>query len=213
MQATSLLQQGSTIPATPGSLQEYEALLRQRGELREQQQVLRQRRNQLDEQRRAGGDATSVTANITLIDKRMTQIDRDLLRLDEAIGNGAGKVWEAQPGLPAPPPPPSWSGWTSQPDDLRAIVSNAAEEAVAGAFAGGVVSMLALYALYRGFRRFVLKSKPARAVDAAQVNALQNSVDAIAIEVERISESQRFLTKALNDKLQLGAGDAARVGR
>ncbi|HJQ20517.1 MAG TPA: hypothetical protein VJ867_09235 [Gemmatimonadaceae bacterium] len=41
-----------------------------------------------------------------------------------------------------------------------------------------------------------------------RLDALANSVDAMAVEVERISEGQRFVTKLMNDrdKQALGAG-------
>jgi len=36
-------------------------------------------------------------------------------------------------------------------------------------------------------------------------------VDAIAVEVERIAENQRYVTKVLNNK-SLGAGEAQQIG-
>jgi hypothetical protein len=49
---------------------------------------------------------------------------------------------------------------------------------------------------------------------AQRLEQLQQSVDTIAIEVERISESQRFVTKLLSEQPALGAGsaDAIRSG-
>ena len=38
--------------------------------------------------------------------------------------------------------------------------------------------------------------------DGRRLDQLQNSVDAIAVEVERISENQRYVTKALNEGLR-----------
>ncbi len=40
---------------------------------------------------------------------------------------------------------------------------------------------------------------------AASVDRLQQSVDAIALEVERISEAQRFEAKLLNERIQKSA--------
>jgi hypothetical protein len=44
-----------------------------------------------------------------------------------------------------------------------------------------------------------------------RLEQLQQSVDTIAIEVERISEGQRFVTKVLSDRPVLGAGEAQAV--
>lgn len=44
-----------------------------------------------------------------------------------------------------------------------------------------------------------------------RLEQLQQSVDTIAIEVERISEGQRFVTKVLTDRGMLGAGAAEPV--
>lgn len=44
-----------------------------------------------------------------------------------------------------------------------------------------------------------------------RLEQLQQSVDTIAIEVERISEGQRFVTKVLSERPALGAGEAQQV--
>ena len=47
-------------------------------------------------------------------------------------------------------------------------------------------------------------------IDESRVDRLQQGIDAIALEVERVSEGQRFVTKILNEKLtpSVGPGDA-----
>jgi hypothetical protein len=48
--------------------------------------------------------------------------------------------------------------------------------------------------------------------DANRMEQLQRSVDVIALEVERISEGQRYVTKVLNEALPaLGSGAAQEV--
>jgi hypothetical protein len=45
--------------------------------------------------------------------------------------------------------------------------------------------------------------------DARRMDQLQNSVDAIAVEIERISENQRYVTKALSEGTQpIGSAEA-----
>jgi hypothetical protein len=79
-------------------------------------------------------------------------------------------------------------------------------EAVAGAereFAvGGFLSVvLAAFLFYRwGWARARARfSRGGTAPDPARMEQLQTAVDAIALEVERISEGQRYVTKVLGE--------------
>ena len=63
------------------------------------------------------------------------------------------------------------------------------------------------YAFIRVFHRW-LKGWPSREsrstgnlVDPGAIAQLQSSIDAISIEVERISEGQRFTTRLLNERM------------
>jgi hypothetical protein len=66
------------------------------------------------------------------------------------------------------------------------------------------------------WKRASAPSRPAFVDQAAQqrLDQLQQAVDTIAVEVERISEGQRFVTKLLSDRSTLGAGaaESVRVG-
>ena len=56
------------------------------------------------------------------------------------------------------------------------------------------------------------RAAPALA-DSEELQRLQTAIDAIAIEVERISEGQRFVTKVMSDRsLGSGAAEPVRVG-
>jgi hypothetical protein len=66
-----------------------------------------------------------------------------------------------------------------------------------------LVGVLAVRRLERRFRTMF-------APNPSTTSQLQQSVDAIAIEVERISENQRFVTKLLNDR-GLGEGEAQHI--
>ena len=81
-----------------------------------------------------------------------------------------------------------------------------------------ILSVFVLAPLAIGFARVMWKRAsdpaPRRQLDGDVMNRrleqLQQSVEAMAIEVERISEGQRFVTKLLSDKASdrdaLGAG-------
>ena len=48
---------------------------------------------------------------------------------------------------------------------------------------------------------------------AAQIERMEHAIDSIAIEVERISEGQRFTTKLLADRANGGAAVPAQTGK
>ena len=69
--------------------------------------------------------------------------------------------------------------------------------------------LAALFAL--GAQRLRARQQPP--TDQSRFDHLQQSVDVIALEVERISEGQRYVTKILNEKLQpsIGPGEAQAI--
>lgn len=81
-----------------------------------------------------------------------------------------------------------------------------------------IISVFVLFPLMIGVARWIWKraSEPRRpaAIDQElilrKLDQLTNAVDAMAIEVERISEGQRFVTKVMSEreKQALGAGGA-----
>jgi len=77
---------------------------------------------------------------------------------------------------------------------------------------GSIAFMVVVSPIVRGIMRFIERRQDQHLVHgpsvANQLNQLQQSVDALAIEVERISESQRFLAKlaAEKEKATLPAG-------
>lgn len=79
-----------------------------------------------------------------------------------------------------------------------------------------IISVFVLFPFSVAMSRFIWKRAsvtPVRAVGIDQATAqrleqLQQSVDTIAIEVERISEGQRFVTRLLSDRPVISAGAA-----
>jgi hypothetical protein len=187
--------------------QEMDALQFQRAELKGQLGEMTKRRNQIQEQMLVMPPAErgDHALRIKEIDKRASDIDRQLMQLDIKIANGlaqplvdANNVAEnaiAQAFASIPPPP---SRITSDADKAR--------------IAGGLAfTAVAVYALFLAARRF-LKPKVTTVEESRRLDQLQQSVDVIALEVERMSESQRFVAKVLNEKFPaLGIGAAAPV--
>jgi len=200
---------GSAPRATPAQVpktsEAMDGLAAQRRELQRQLEDLADRREELvDTRDEVSGDRTELDARIKLMDARSLDIERQLIVTDDAIAQGlaAGVTWGPN-GAPS-----GYVTGQSQAEIISDAVQSAAEDAVFGAMATGVFTVLGLVVVWRGIRRFVFRRKtPAAAlVDTSpRLEALQQSVDVIALEMERVSEAQRFLAKALNERLPAAA--------
>lgn len=86
---------------------------------------------------------------------------------------------------------------------------------IVGIVFGAVALMVIVTPIVRGIMRMIERRQEKTLVHgpavAQQLAQLQQSVDALAIEVERISESQRFQAKVLAERERpaLGGGEAA----
>jgi hypothetical protein len=83
-----------------------------------------------------------------------------------------------------------------------------------------VLTPLVVTLAVRLFRRPVApKAIPALDSIANRMERLENAIDAVAVEVERISEGQRFVTRLLGEgqnpaePIRVGEGSAQRVPR
>lgn len=199
--------------AIPQTRAELNGLVAKRSELERQLEQLTDRRQELFQQRQRMGrqEGQGHDNRIALIDEQTTQIEREVLQLNTAIAQGTAAVAASGEEFTT----------TQQPNyrDVRSEVRSAAEDAVVETMFGSAAGLLAMYVVWRGIRRWIWKKKPASAVTAAaapdqspRLEQLQQSVDVIALEVERISEAQRFLAKVMNERIPaLGAGDAQPV--
>ncbi len=197
--------------AVPTTRAELDGLIAKRSELESQLRGLTDRRQELFSQRQRMGreEGRGHDNRMALIDEQTTRIEREVLSLNTAIAEGMANV------------PYTGEATTSARPNRELIreVRNGAEDAVMGAMFGSAAGLLAIYVLWRGFRRFIWKRKPVPAPAAQAVvdqsprlEQLQQSVDVIALEVERISEAQRFLAKVLNERATaIGAGEAQPV--
>jgi hypothetical protein len=180
-------------------------LVIKREELRSQLKELATRRNQLQEQRAVTSTAAQqkeIEARIGVIDARTAQLEQQLFSVNDQITNG----------IAVEPPSNQQFTYSAQAQDIAigAAISRA-EDAVYEAVAASTMTLLSLYVGWLAFRRFVWKRRAPLAGDSsAQLSQLQQSIDVIALEVERISEAQRYTAKILNER-GLGAGEAQPV--
>jgi hypothetical protein len=184
-----------TIPG-PRTAADLDALQERRSELSSQLTSVDGRRSKLLSQLRNTNDPTAVKGlqdRLALLDARQLQLETDLQQTGQQLSS-------ASAGLIASTSAPVFAGLGSGQFLALSIV-----------FTVFVLGPLAV-----GFARTLFKrsSKPALppAVfnDVAQrMERLESAVDAIAVEIERISEGQRFVTKLLSETQpapKLGAG-------
>lgn len=175
-------------PPIPGSREDLDALNAKRIELGNQLEGMTDRREELADQlseapptARAG-----LEERIALLDDRSGRLEREILLLDDAIAGGLAQ------------------GLGMSETEGEAVTVHIAEGGFSGrdvaVFMLGEALALVLLGMFL-FRRMLRRAREQFAGapnDPARMDQLQNAVDAIALEVERISEGQRYVTKVLN---------------
>jgi hypothetical protein len=177
-------------PSAPsGEQHELHALMGKRIELAQQLESLTDRRGEVADQMH-GAEATALpglVARLQALDERIARLEQEILQADDAIASGvaAGIIVPPmeQMGTIEPPQIPAFSD-----EAMRVIVG----EALAFVLLG-----IVLYQL--GWRRAKAKFARATPDESGRIDQLQNSVDAIAVEIERISEGQRYVSKVLHE--------------
>jgi hypothetical protein len=193
---------------------ELEALDARRSELKSQLSSLTERRALLSAQmEEAQGPAQAdLRARINALDQRTARIDDELNAIDDAVNAAIARGATRAPSgfdkliqgafTPTTPPRPSPFG-RDFGRDFGGGMANVL-------FAQGIGFVLISLVLWRSLRRRGPASVARLAPDDAnRLEQLQRSVDVMAVEIERISEGQRYVTKILNDQLpSIGAGAA-----
>lgn len=175
----------------PRTRAELEALHLQRSEINEQIGALRSRRNELDEQRHlaSGPQRAAIEARIAELDARRVALDARLDVINERISAA----------------------------DVSALVTTAStprRDPIEDAFARNMVPLFGMFSTFFllplaiAFARLLWKRGTAVAPRPAlneqavmhRLEQLQTSMDAMSLEVERISEGQRYLTKLNAEK-------------
>jgi hypothetical protein len=184
-----------TIP-TPMTARELEVLKARRSELSDQLTSVDGRRSKLLSQLKQTADPTAVKG----LEDRLSLLDKRQLQLESDIAETGQQVSSAPAGLIASTQAPVFAGLGS--GQVVAI---------------SIVAMIFVVApLAMGFARTLWKTSNKPAISpgaltetAQRLERLEGAVDSIAIEIERISEGQRFVTKLLSEGQKapaLGAG-------
>lgn len=185
-----------TIPV-PRTAREIEGLKSRRDELSNQLQSVDSRRSKLLTQLRQTNDPTATKGledRLALLDARQLQLESDLAQTGQQLSSAAAGVIASTSDAPV------FTGLGSKQVMALSILS----------------IIFIFFPLATGIGRAIFKRSarpgppPAVFTETAQrLERLEASVDAIAVEIERVSEGQRFVTKLLSEAQpapMLGAG-------
>ena len=185
-----------TIPA-PRTAADIDALKARREELSSQLKSVDSRRSKLISQLKQTGDATAtqgLEARLALLDARQLQLETDIQQTGQQLTSPAAGT------IASTAAPTIFAGLGSKEIMTLSVLS----------------IVLIFFPLAFATARATLKRSdrpgpPAAAFTetAQRLERLEASVDAIAIEIERVSEGQRFVTKLLSESQPapvLGAG-------
>jgi hypothetical protein len=182
---------GADAPAAPiprtFTVQDIIALRARRSELSDQLSSAAGRRHSLVSELNGTGDEAAragLETRIAVLDKRMVQLEGDIAQTGQLLSSDAASRVAA-----------------TVPQTTILGMSPSVAVPLGVVFTIFVLGPLALGAARMMWKRSSRPIVPASTAQSAEHLArLEQSVDAIAVEVERISEGQRFVTKLLSEK-------------
>jgi len=191
------------LPGAPGASATaiYEALKAQRTELRNQLENLEDKRRdlsqRLEEPMVGGADRKGLEQRITEIDGRISAIDKSIAESEAQIARAA-----AVPGAVVPPKPTPREG---PPEEVFVL---------GGIFMVVVLLPLSIAMARRIWRRGVATIAKLPAELTERLTRLEQGMDAVAVEIERIGEGQRYMARLFGgdgSPRAIGAGAAEPV--
>jgi hypothetical protein len=185
-----------TIPATRDEVRE---LTSRREAISDQLSNVSDRRSELAVQLATATDAVSrsgLEGRLRLLDQRILQLETDLAVTGQQLAAAPSRLVAEAETQSAP----------ASPDDFED-----------GLMAGGFSALLLIPVLYffarrRWKRKAVAPAAGRLTAESPRLERLEQGMEAIAIEIERISEGQRFVTKLLSES-QSPLGTAQRNPR
>lgn len=192
--AVTAIQEGaqggaSTLGTTAISAEQAALLRARREELREQMRSVERRRDDLARELQSSdaGARPGLEQRIAMLDEQTLQLERDM-----AVTNRQLLEAPPPPTIPRTEPPRVFGGFTSEEATAMGIV-----------FTLFVLAPIALaYArlLWKRATRVAREPVVLESPHSAQrLERVEQAVDAIAIEVERVAEGQRFVTRLLSE--------------
>ena len=187
---------GAQTLQVPKTADEVRALQEQRSQISDQLENVSSRRSEIARELAGTGTESArsgLQARLDILDQRILQLETDLATTGRELSMVSPEVLA------------STGQWNHRGDS-----SDFGEGMAAGGFSMLFFMSFVLLFLRRRWKR---RAVPARAgaldTDSSQrLQRLEQGMDAIAIEIERVSEGQRFVTKLLSES-QRAAGPAS----
>jgi hypothetical protein len=180
------------VTGAPTTVEEFIGLRARREELSNQLSSAASRRrslvSQLEDappQLRAG-----LEQRIAVLDTRLAQLESDIAETGRQLTTAPAGVMAAAEAR------------DSGPDEDAVVI-------IGGVFTAFVLAPIAIAFAWRMLRRGGAPQRPMLAESTQRLERIEQAIEAVAIEVERISEGQRFVTRVLtegNRAPALGAG-------
>lgn len=175
-------------PGVPQTVVEVRALRAQRTELSNQLNSALGRRDDIVDQLRdaSASERPGLEARLKVLDDRIIELEQEIARTGELIAQAPGNLLSNSTGQPSAP--------------------NVRFDSVDGTAIAVIFTMFVLAPIAFTVARMLWKranNPPVPRLDAEtqeRMRRLESAVDTVAIEVERISEGQRFMTKLLSDR-------------
>jgi hypothetical protein len=185
--------------ARPLTHEDVAALRARREELSNQLQSAASRRDRLAGELRAADMAArpGLEQRIGVLDERIVQLERDIATTGQQLTAAPAGL-----GLVATSAPPAGGFEGLNSGQITAVSI--------------VFTVLVLFPIAIAFARLLWKRatapiRPALPAEASQrLEQLEQAVDTVAVEMERVSEGQRFMTRLLMEPNALAAIEAAR---
>lgn len=198
--ASVVVQPGLPGVAEPSAV--YQGLVAMRRVVRGQLEGLQERREEIVQRLREGAVSDADRAGL---DQQLAQVDQQIAATNIRLAEVEAQVATAAavPGATVDPNPPP-NPWQYGPP-----------EEVVGMAMGFSFLLLMPFAIAYARRLWrksaaVTVALPPQLVD--RMESLERSMDAVAVEVERIGEGQRFVTQLLADRARAAALPAERSG-
>lgn len=169
----------------PQNHDEMMGLMMQRRQLNEQLDQVTERRDNIIEQLRTAPDPAQkgLQDELTVLNSRVIQIQTQLATVGSEISQASPALMAMAEERPTP-----------RGDDQF-------DDGVGAGVAGSVAVMSVFFFFaYRWWRKSMRKRAPLMiSADSERLQRLEQGMEAVAIEIERISEGQRFVTKLLSE--------------
>lgn len=176
---------GTQIIQVPRTRQQVDELRAKRSELSNQLESAASRRKDLSNQLvgRDGADRAGLLSRIDVLDKRIVQLETDIAETGRQLTDAPTQLLSSSGSGP----------FNNVPNETIPII-------------GSLLTIFVLAPIALSYARMLWRraNRPVPAAitgeSAVRLERLEQSVDTIALEIERISEGQRFVTRLLSEQ-------------